>query len=135
MDFLVLNFANPDMLGHTGKIKPTIKGLKKTDKCLGEIINAILAKEGVALVVADHGNCVEMLNIQTNEISKEHSTNSVPFILIGKQWEGTNAGFSDIVEGDLSLTQPSGVLADVAPTLLKIMDIKIPRDMEGSPLI
>lgn len=134
-DFIVINFANPDMVGHTGKIKPAIKAIKKTDKCLGEVIDAVLAKDGVVLVVADHGNCEEMLNIQTGAISKEHSTNPVPFIIVSKEYEGKNAGFSDIVEGDLSLTTPSGVLADVAPTILKIMGIKQPRDMEGSPLI
>jgi 2,3-bisphosphoglycerate-independent phosphoglycerate mutase len=134
-DFIVVNFASPDMVGHTGKIKPAIKAVKKVDKCLSELVDAVLAKEGVLLITADHGNCEEMLNIQTGEISKEHSTNSVPFILVGKEWEGKTADFPDIVEGDLSLTTPSGFLADVAPTVLKIMGIKAPKEMEGRSLI
>ncbi|MCX6740158.1 MAG: hypothetical protein NTZ49_02935, partial [Candidatus Parcubacteria bacterium] len=68
-------------------------------------------------------------------IDKEHSTNPVPLLIIGNDWEGKNIGLPDAVAGDLSLVKPSGILADVAPTILKIMGVKQPDDMTGTPLI
>jgi 2,3-bisphosphoglycerate-independent phosphoglycerate mutase len=98
-------------------------------------VTLALSKNGVVLVTADHGNAEELQNIKTGEIDKEHSTNPVPLIIIGNEWEGKNVGMPDTVGGDLSLVQPSGILADVAPTILKIMNLKKPEDMTGTSLI
>jgi len=87
-------------------------------------------------LTADHGNCDEMINLQTGEISKEHSTNPVPFVLVGNQWEGKNlAPGLDQANGDLSILTPTGILADIAPTILKIMEIDAGDIMSGAPLI
>ncbi len=134
-DFIVLNFANADMVGHTGNIEATIKGIEAIDTALGEIIGASLAHDGVVLITADHGNGEEVQNLQTGAIDKEHSTNPVPFIVIGKQWEGQTGGAVEAVGGDLSLTPPVGMLADVAPTVLKIMGLPQPEEMTGRALI
>ncbi len=134
-DFIVINFANADIVGHTADLKATIKAAETVDKCLGKIVTLALSKNGVVLVTADHGNAEELQNIKTSEIDKEHSTNSVPFLIIGNEWEGKNIGLPDTVGGDLSLVQPSGILADVAPTILKIMDVKKPEEMTGTSLI
>jgi len=76
-----------------------------------------------------------VLNMQSGEMDKEHSTYPVPFIVIGKEWEGKTAGKINSPGADLSLIQPSGLLSDVAPTILKVMDIKPPKEMTGKSLI
>jgi len=134
-DFAVVNFANPDMVGHTGDLPATIKAIEFVDKCLGELISVILEKNGVAIITADHGNAEELLNLQTSEMDKEHSTNPVPMIIVGKKYEGKTIEDVDLVGHDLSLVQPIGLLSDVAPTILKIMGLEIPKEMTGKPLI
>ena len=134
-DFIVLNFANSDMVGHTGNIEATIKGVETIDVAIGDIVDAALAHDGVVLITADHGNGEEVQNLQTGEIDKEHSTNPVPFIVIGKVWEGQTGGVVEAVGGDLSLTPPVGMLADVAPTVLKVLGLEQPGEMTGRALI
>ena len=134
-DFIVVNFANSDMVAHTGNLKATIKACEVLDGCLKRLIEIILAKNGLAIITADHGNAEEMINSQSGEIDKEHSTYPVPFIIVGKQWEGKTGGIKEIPNSDLSLVQPSGILADVAPTILKIMSLPAPEEMTGKSLI
>ncbi|MFA6409954.1 MAG: 2,3-bisphosphoglycerate-independent phosphoglycerate mutase [Candidatus Buchananbacteria bacterium] len=135
-DFIVVNYANPDMVAHTGVINATIKGIETVDKCLGELVNLVLAQQGVCLITADHGNAEELINLQTGEVDKEHSTNPVPFIAVGSRWEGQSmAAGLDNAGGDLSIVTPSGMLADISPTILKILEINQPEEMTGSPLI
>ncbi|MEI6288089.1 MAG: 2,3-bisphosphoglycerate-independent phosphoglycerate mutase [bacterium] len=134
-DFIVLNFANADMVGHTGDLKATIKACQTIDNCLKQIIEVVLGKGGVALLTADHGNAEELVNLQSGKIDKEHSTYPVPFIIVGKQWEGKTGGLADVPNSDLSLVQPSGLLSDVAPTILKILDLPEPSEMTGQSLV
>ncbi|MBI5071622.1 2,3-bisphosphoglycerate-independent phosphoglycerate mutase [Candidatus Falkowbacteria bacterium] len=133
-DFMVVNFANADMVGHTGKYEPTVRAAEMVDKCLGQIADVILPMGGVLAITADHGNAEEVFNLQTGEIDKEHSTNPVPLILAGKDLKN-NMAESQAAGTDLSLMPPVGVLADVAPTILKIMEIKQPGEMTGTALI
>jgi 2,3-bisphosphoglycerate-independent phosphoglycerate mutase len=133
-DFIVVNFANADMVGHTGKYKATVEAVETVDKCVGQLADVILPMGGVLVVTADHGNAEEVLNLQTGEIDKEHSTNPVPLILAGRDLKDQVASVGP-TEMELSLMSPVGVLADVAPTILKIMDIKQPKEMTGTPLI
>ena len=134
-DLVALNFANPDMVGHTGDLPATIKGCEAADKALGEVVEHTLAQGGVVVVTADHGNAEEVMNLQTGEIDKEHSTNPVPLLVIGKDFQGQAGPAGDPPEGDLSLLHPVAVLADVAPTVLKLMGIEQPTEMTGTPLI
>lgn len=134
-DVIITNFANADMVGHTGSYEATKRGCEVIDKCIGKIVNAILPLGGVVLITADHGNGEEVLNLQTSAIDKEHSTNPVPFITVGEQWRGQAAPSGEVIGGDLSLTPPVGMLADVAPTVLKILGVPQPEEMTGSPLI
>ena len=134
--FSVINFANPDMVGHTGVIPAAVKAVDACDECLGKLVKLILSKDGVILLTADHGNCDEMINLQTGEVSKEHSTNPVPFVAIGKQFEGKSLTPGlDSAGGDLSIVTPSGILADITPTILKLMEIDQPPEMTGAPLV
>ncbi|PIT90748.1 MAG: 2,3-bisphosphoglycerate-independent phosphoglycerate mutase [Candidatus Komeilibacteria bacterium CG10_big_fil_rev_8_21_14_0_10_41_13] len=132
-DFIVVNFANPDMVAHTGNLKATIKSIEIVDDLVGQIVNKTLAKGGVVLITADHGNAEDLVNLQTGGIVKEHSTNPVPLYIIGEQFAGKVAAGS--AGKDLSDLTPAGVLADVAPTILKIMGLKRPEEMTGRPLI
>lgn len=134
-DLIIMNFANPDMVGHTGDLAATKQAVEFTDACVKQVADAVLAAEGVLFITADHGNAEEVLNLQTHGIDKEHSTNPVPFWIVGKQFEGKTSPSGDVPNGDLSLVPPIGMLADVAPTILKIMGIPQPPDMTGTPLI
>lgn len=134
-DFIVMNFANADMVGHTGKIDKAVKGIEEVDKSVGKIVSAVLAKGGALFITADHGNAEQMKNIQTDTMDKQHSTNMVPFIVVGKQFEGIASPAGEVPGGDLSLMPATGMLADVAPTILKIMNLAIPPEMTGHPLI
>lgn len=116
-DAIILNFANPDMVGHSGMLEPTIKAIETVDECLGKIIDAIHAKGGTAIVTADHGNADEVTT-QDGAPMTAHTTNPVPVIV-------TKAGIS-LSEG--------GKLADLAPTMLKLLEVEQPVEMTGTPL-
>jgi 2,3-bisphosphoglycerate-independent phosphoglycerate mutase len=134
-DFIVLNYANPDMVGHTGNLEATIRACEITDECIGKLTEGVLASGGVLTITADHGNAEELLNLQTAAVDKEHSTNPVPFIVVSKDLEGKSLGLPEGIGADLSLVSPTGVLADVAPSILKIMGLPQPEEMAGRPLI
>ncbi|HVM90836.1 MAG TPA: 2,3-bisphosphoglycerate-independent phosphoglycerate mutase, partial [Verrucomicrobiae bacterium] len=134
-DFIALNFANPDMVGHTGNEQATIKANETVDSCLGQIVNAALAVGGAVVITADHGNAEETKNLVTGDIDKEHSTNPVPLLIIAKDLEGIRAPTGDVIGGDLSLNPPVGMLADVAPTILHMMGLNVPPEMTGQSLI
>ncbi len=117
---MIINFANPDMVGHTGDIDAAIKAVETVDKCLGEVVNYIIKTDGVALITADHGNCEEMLDTTSLEKITAHSTNKVPFI---------------VVKNNKKIKLNEGILADIAPTMLEIMGIEKPVEMTGQSLI
>jgi 2,3-bisphosphoglycerate-independent phosphoglycerate mutase len=134
-DVIFLNYANADMVGHTGVYEATMKGIEIIDKGFGKLVQHTLAKGGVFLMTADHGNAEEEINMQTGEKNKEHSTNPVPFLVIGEQYRGQAGPGGDAPNGDLSLVPPVGMLADVAPTVLSILGIEQPPEMTGRALI
>lgn len=122
-DFIVINFANPDMVGHTGVLKAGIKACEVVDECMGKVVETVIALGGICLVTADHGNVEEMINLNTGEVDTQHSTNPVPFIIVSKQLQGSTMALSQ------------GILADVAPTILKIARLPQPSRMTGKSLI
>lgn len=117
-DLIILNFANADMVGHTGSIPATITAVETVDKCLGEVVELLLEKGGKALVTADHGNAEKLRDEVDGSIVTAHTTNKVPLIFVG---------------GEGSLRE--GILADLAPTLLDIMNLPKPEEMTGKSLI
>ena len=133
-DFIVLNFANGDMVSHTGNIQATIKAVEFIDLCVGKIVDAVLDKNGAALITADHGNAEQLFNLQTGEIIKEHSVNPVPLYIIANQLQG-KAIIPGITPQNIANQVPMGILADVAPTIIKIMKLKKPDQMTGTSLI
>ncbi|MBU0731288.1 2,3-bisphosphoglycerate-independent phosphoglycerate mutase [Patescibacteria group bacterium] len=133
--FIIANYANADMVGHSGNIQAAVKAVEFLDKCLGELLNAILQTSGTLVLTSDHGNCEEMYNLQTGEIMKEHTTNPVPFILAGQRWAQQKAMWPPVPHNELYQLQPSGVLSDVAPTLLSLMGLQAPAEMSSRSLL
>jgi 2,3-bisphosphoglycerate-independent phosphoglycerate mutase len=117
----VINFANPDMVGHTGKLDKTIEACQYVDTCLGWITKGIRRARGRTLITADHGNAEQMLDLMTGGPHTAHTTNPVPFHLIDEDAIGLK-----LREG--------GALEDVAPTLLSILGIERPAEMTGRDL-
>ncbi len=134
-DVYMLNYANADMVAHTGDLHASIAACAAVDRSLGMLADHVLAKNGILFITADHGNGEEVANLETGEKDKEHSTNPVPFIIISNELRGQAGPSGDPPEGDLSLMPPVGMLADVAPTMLKLMGIEQPPDMSGRPLL
>lgn len=119
-DFILVNFANPDMVGHTGVLAAAIKAVETVDECAGRLVAAINAKDGVALVTADHGNCERMINLETGEPHTYHTTQPVALFVIGD-------GYRNL--------RPRGSLCDVAPTVLDLLGIEQPPEMTGRSLL
>lgn len=119
-DCIILNFANPDMVGHTGKFDAAVKAIEAVDQCVGKIVPVILEAGGQILLTADHGNADDMLDSSGNPVTA-HSLNPVPLV--------------HIAETPVSSLAGGGRLCDIAPTMLKLMGLSIPPEMTGKPLI
>jgi len=132
-DFYAVNFANPDMVGHTGNLEASVKAIETVDECLEKIVPEILKKNGSIYLVSDHGNSEELTNLSTGEIDKEHNNHPVPFVIINNEFEGQNNPEIDNI--DISLLTPVGILSDITPTILKHLELDIPVEMTGRPLI
>ncbi|HEX3722293.1 MAG TPA: 2,3-bisphosphoglycerate-independent phosphoglycerate mutase, partial [Nitrolancea sp.] len=124
-DFVMANFANGDMVGHTGVFAAAVKAVETVDSCLADVVAHVLANDGAALITADHGNAEEMLIPGTDQVWTAHTTNPVPVVLI--------------VPDDSPLRncvlRQDGRLADVAPTMLQLMGLTPPEQMTGKSLI
>ncbi len=118
-DAIVCNFANADMVGHTGNVEATVKAIEAVDDALGRILEAVLAMGGEMLITADHGNAEEMFDPVTGQPHTAHTTNPVPLIYVGRP----------------AVMAPMGALEDIAPTMLKLMGLPIPSEMTGHPLV
>lgn len=117
-DVIILNFANPDMVGHSGMLEPTIKAVETVDECLGKIVDLVLSKGGTAIITADHGNADEVITPEGTPMTA-HTTNKVPVIVT-----------KDGIE-----LRDAGILGDLAPTMLDLLQVKQPSEMTGKSLI
>jgi len=120
---IIANLANPDMVAHTGNLQATIKACEVTDSCVGQIAQQAMSVGGAALITADHGNAEELLNIETGAVDTEHSSFPVPFIYVDSESMGN------------PVVLPSGILADIAPTMLQLLQIPKPQQMTGRGLL
>ncbi len=118
-DAIILNYANPDMVGHSGMLEPTIKAVEAVDECLGRVVDLILEKGGIAIITADHGNSDEVITLDGKPMTA-HTTNPVPVI---------------ITKEGLELRQEGGILGDLAPTMLDLLNVPQPEEMTGKSLI
>lgn len=121
-DFIAVNFANPDMVGHTGSIEATEKAIKVVDECVGKLFDKVIGLGGSGIITADHGNAEVMVDLETKRPITSHSTNPVPFIVVGEEFK------------DVELLD-DGRLSDIAPTVLTMMKMEQPEEMTGHSLI
>ena len=119
-DMIILNFANPDMVGHTGVIPAAVKAIEAVDECLGKIVDKVLEKDGSVFITADHGNAETMIDPETKTPFTAHTTDPVPFV-----WVSNHSKGKELKDGKLS---------DIAPTMLKEMGLEAPKEMTGSVL-
>ena len=119
--FVVINYANGDMVGHTGVLEAAIRAVEVVDTCIGRIAAAVVEVRGEALITADHGNCEQMWDEESGGPHTAHTTNPVPCILVSERFQ--HASLAD------------GRLADVAPTLLSLLGLHCPGEMEGDNLV
>ncbi len=120
--FVLVNFANPDMVGHTGILPAAVNAVKVIDECIGRLWQAARAQGMAMLITADHGNCEMMTDPVTGEPHTAHTLNPVPFILADPDFRGAKL-------------RSKGVLADVAPTALQVMGLPQPKEMKGLGLV
>ena len=120
-DVIICNFANPDMVGHTGVIPAAVEAVEVIDKCVGEIVNLVKENDAVMFVCADHGNVEQLIDYETGEPFTAHTTNPVPFILVNYDPAYT--------------LRENGCLADIVPTLIECMGLKQPEEMTGKSLL
>jgi 2,3-bisphosphoglycerate-independent phosphoglycerate mutase len=118
-DVVIMNYANPDMVGHTGNLEATIKAIDTIDRDLGRVVEAVQAKGGAIIITADHGNAEQMIDPVTGKIFTAHTTNPVPLILIS-DYQGRLRG--------------GGALRDIAPTMLGLLGLPKPPQMTGTDL-
>ena len=116
---IILNYANPDMVGHTGNIEASIKALETLDGCVKRVIEAVEKVNGIALITADHGNAEQMINLKTGEPHTAHTTNPVPLVMVGNS----------------NVKLKEGRLADIAPTILDLLNVEKPVEMTGESLL
>ena len=119
-DVVICNYANPDMLGHTGNFAAAVKAVEAVDSCLGRVIEVLREIGGEMVIIADHGNAEQMIDPLTRQPHTAHSTNLVPFIYAGRP---------------ATVTKSEGKLIDVAPTLLYLMGIEKPEEMTGESMV
>jgi len=125
-DFFAINFANPDMLGHTGNLSATIQGIEFLDGCVKKIVETVVYKKnGYVVLVGDHGNAEEMLDVATGKVDTKHSVNPVPFCIVGPRKQ----------IGQIKKLRSGGILGDVAPTILHLLGLGQPSNMTGKSLI
>ncbi|QQZ10378.1 2,3-bisphosphoglycerate-independent phosphoglycerate mutase [Heyndrickxia vini] len=117
-DAIILNFANPDMVGHSGMLEPTVKAIEAVDECLGRIVDLIIEKGGTAIITADHGNADEVVTLEGQPMTA-HTTNPVPVIVTKKGIE----------------LRDGGILGDLAPTMLDLLNVQQPKEMTGKTII
>lgn len=121
-DFVLVNFANPDMVGHTGILPAAIHAVETVDESVGRIVDATLAKGGAVLITADHGNCEQMVDEKSGAPFTQHTTNRVPFVFVKSSASGVKL-------------RDGGRIADVAPTMLKLLGLPQPKEMTGESLL
>ncbi len=120
-DVIILNFVNGDMVGHTGVFEAAVKAIETVDECVGKVVDAVLERDGIVLVTSDHGNAEQMIDPKTGKPQTAHTTNDVEFIFVANRTEGVRL-------------RKRGILSDIAPTMLELLKIPIPREMTAQSL-
>lgn len=134
-DFILLNLANLDLLASLGDKEAILRILPLLDKTIDRISKAVLDAGGTVLLTSAHGNAERMIDLKIDLVDKEITDNPVPFLVIGPEFKGKTIGRQDVLNNDLSLLEPLGSLSDVAPTVIRIMNLAKPEGMGGQSLV
>ena len=132
-DLIVVNYASPDMVAHTGNIEAGIKSLEAIDKNIKRLIGMAKYGECILIITSDHGHIEQMISPQTGEIMTEHTVNPVPFFLIGEEFKIENPRTEEDL--DKLYQPPKGIICDIAPTILELMQVPKPLEMTGESLL
>lgn len=134
-DFILLSLPVLDLVALSGDFKAVKQAAEVLDTSLKKILISIQDKGGVLMISATHGNAERMKNVATDLADSEMTDNPVPFIVIGEEFKGKTIGLTDTLDNDLSLLEPAGTLADIAPTILEILNLEKPQEFEGKSLV
>lgn len=134
-DFMIINLANLDLVSATGDLAASKLAAKLLDKSLGKLVDAVLKQNGVLLITAVYGHAESMINMATELPQIGTTNNPTPFIIVGQEYQGKTIGLIDTLDDDLSLIEPRGDLSNIAPTILKILNIAQPDEMVAKSLI
>lgn len=134
-DFLIINLSNLDLISATGNLKSAKEAAKILDKNLGRLVSTVLKQKGVLIISAAYGHAEAIINPVTELAESGISKNPVPFIIVGQDYQGKNIGLPEALDSDLSLVEPAGTLNDLAPTILKILNIIPESELPGKSLI
>jgi 2,3-bisphosphoglycerate-independent phosphoglycerate mutase len=132
-NFFIANYANGDMVGHTGNLRSAMLAVESLDVSIKQVMETVLKNQAVLIITADHGNCEQMINLKTGEIDKDHTTNPVPFLFIGEHNKLVKKEKTSYVS--LSAQVPAGAISDIAPTILELFGIPKPSEMTGMSLL
>jgi 2,3-bisphosphoglycerate-independent phosphoglycerate mutase len=128
-DFILVNYANPDMVAHTGDYEATLKAVKIVDREVSRLMESVLGGDHILMITSDHGNAESLLDLKTGEPETKHDPNPVPFYLVGKKYRRSSS------ENPLTALPVMGILSDIAPTVLELMNIPKPPEMTGQSLL
>lgn len=120
-DVIIINYANPDMVGHTGNFEATVKAVEVVDECIKKVVDAVLEKQGVIIITSDHGNAEEMVDAEKNSPHTAHTSSPVPIVILGLK--------------EQKILKGGGSLRDIAPTILELLEIEKPKEMTGQSLL
>ena len=127
-DFILINYANPDIVAHTGHYEATLEAVKIIDREIGRLVESVLGGDHVLMITSDHGNAEVLLNLQTGESETRHDANPVPFYLVANEYK-------KVVPEKHHRLENIGIISDVAPTILALMDLPKPETMTGQNLL
>lgn len=134
-DFILINIANLDLLASSGNAELIPEALSLIDRSIEKISKAVLDMSGALLIGSAHGNAERIMNLATEEPDREITDNPVPFLMLEERLKGKTIGLQDVISEDLSLLEVSGSLSDIAPSIIKIMNLSLPDDIKGSSLL
>jgi len=132
-NFYVANFANCDMVGHTGNLEASVQAVNVIDECLKRVLDACLAVDAALIITGDHGNIEQMIDLKTGDIDKDHTTNPVPFLLIANEFKYPKPFVRNF--DFLAARVPAGIICDIAPSILALFNMPKPEEMTGINLL
>ena len=132
---IAVNICNPDMLGHTGDLEAAIKAIEYVDKIVKDLVSSVVENGGACLIIADHGNCETMIDRETHEVHTAHTANPIPFLFVSDKDELLPGKEGEIEKYTTGQVEVTGILADVTPTILRLLGLEPADEMTGTDIL